>query len=88
MLVLDTAGRNAPAKRVGDLSVLKKTIAEVRSKARLTDDVILDYIVCHGRGIERGSEDYAIILEQIVKNKGDQELVLVHNLKRLHCNDY
>jgi hypothetical protein len=88
LLVIDTAGRNAPASRqVGH--DLPKTINEIRAKEKLIDDVITQiadtiiYVVD-----EVLNEDQRAILHLVgnISERG-KRLILVHNFKRIDARD-
>lgn len=92
-LIIDTAGRNAPALRLPQLhqdakdNGLGKQIDEIRAKERLIDDVIVDiantiiYVVD-----EVLNEDQRTLLHlvDVISRQGrSQKLILVHNFKRI-----
>ena len=92
VLLLDTAGRNAPADRKSAWSVsqLKESISEIRSKERLIDDITIDisdtilYVV--DEVVHEDQRMIMQIVERLQSNKmqgRSQRLIVVHNWKRL-----
>jgi hypothetical protein len=91
LLLLDTAGRNAPSLNVGTaIAKQREQISELRSKERLIDDIIIDiadtilYVVD-----ELLNEDQRTILhiiEEMEKKDVRQDLYVIHNFKRLDCH--
>jgi hypothetical protein len=94
MLLLDTAGRNAPALQPPqklDPGDLKNRITAMRAKERMIDDIITEiadtvlYVVD-----ELLNEDQRTILhlvENAARLKTSQQIVIIHNWKRIDCND-
>lgn len=93
-ILLDTAGRNAPASRpadLGELGLMRSYISSIRSKERLIDDIILGmantiiYVVD-----ELLNEDQRTIvhmIEHLSATQSTQKLVILHNWKRMDCNN-
>lgn len=88
-LILDTAGRNAPALGVPkDMAAMELEISQLRSKERLIDDVIITiadsifYVVD-----ELLNEDQRTIL-YIIEHAAEtgQYVGIIHNFKRIDCN--
>ena len=90
LLLLDTAGRNAPAKRRENSPVesLLNDIRDARSKERLIDDLILSladmiiYVLD-----EVLNEDQRTIMHLVTTIKDKQLLVIMHNWKRQSCGE-
>jgi hypothetical protein len=88
-LILDTAGRNAPARGVPkDMAAMELDISQLRSKERLVDDVIISiadsifYVVD-----EILNEDQRTILYMIQHAAETGQYVgIIHNFKRINCN--
>lgn len=91
ILLLDTAGRNAPTLRTDKRSGVKallKDVSAARSKERFLDDLILSisdtiiYVVD-----EMLNEDQRTIMNLIQTVSQGQQLIVVHNWKRQNCKE-
>jgi hypothetical protein len=94
-LIIDTAGRNAPAFRLSPNGAnqemndngLGKQIDEIRAKERLIDDVIVDiantiiYVV--DEVLNEDQRTLLHLVDMISRQGRSQKLILVHNFKRI-----
>lgn len=92
MLILDCAGRNAPARVWGStLTAMQGGIAELRSKERLVDDIIIKIsdLVIYVLDEVLNKDQRAIIhiIEEIFDGQSFGELVIIHNMNRLNCDN-
>eukprot|EP01038_Epipyxis_sp_PR26KG_P012458 gene12458-16711_t len=95
LLILDTAGRNAPATRskLDQVKNMEQEISELRSKERLIDDIITDtsdtvlYVMDEVLNEDQRTIIYMIDQMAHDSRKNDQKLYLIHNFKRIDCTD-
>jgi HSP20 family molecular chaperone IbpA len=89
-LLLDTAGRNAPALQPEQLNTqeLKNRISVMRAKERMIDDIVTGiadtvvYVVD-----ELLNEDRRTIMQLVETSDSDPRIVIIHNWKRIDCAD-
>eukprot|EP01039_Chlorochromonas_danica_P000128 gene128-136_t len=93
MLLLDTAGRNAPARgSSNEIEVMYEDISDARSKEALIDDIIrfiadtIIYVL--DEVLNEDQRTVLHILEHIIRERTDQKLVVIHNFKRINCLDH
>jgi hypothetical protein len=93
ILIIDTAGRNAPAmtSELKPGETLWKAISELRSKERFIDDLIIElsdiilYVV--DEVLNEDQRTILFMIEQIARNNRKQKLRIVHNMKREGCDE-
>eukprot|EP01039_Chlorochromonas_danica_P002027 gene2027-2210_t len=93
MLLLDTAGRNAPARGTSNkIESMHNNIFGLRSKESLIDDIISDVsdtiVYVMDEVLNEDQRTILHIIENIAVQKTQQKLVLVHNFKRINCHDH
>lgn len=89
VVILDMAGRNAPAPRLKQESTsqLSDVVKAMRLKERLVDEIaisVADYIVYVVD--ELLNEDQRILLHMLQETRTEMRFMLVHNFKRIPCD--
>ena len=94
LLVLDCAGRNAPARAWSkednsSIDQLRRGIEELRSKERLVDDVIIatadSIIYVLDEVLNEDQRAIIHIIDEIFQSRSRTELIIIHNMKRINC---
>ena len=89
VVILDMAGRNAPAPRSKQESTseLSDVVKAMRLKERLVDEIainVADYIVYVVD--ELLNEDQRMLLHMLQETRTEMRFMLVHNFKRIPCD--
>lgn len=92
ILLLDTAGRNAPARGTSNkIDIMHSTIFGLRSKESLIDDIVLDMsdtvVYLMDEALNEDQRTILHLIEHIAFHATEQHLVLVHNFKRINCHE-
>eukprot|EP01040_Poterioochromonas_malhamensis_P019400 gene19400-22907_t len=92
ILLLDTAGRNAPARGTSNkIDTMHSMIFGLRSKESLIDDIVLDMsdtiVYLMDEALNEDQRTILHVIEQIAVRGTEQRLILVHNFKRINCHE-